>query len=648
MIKKMVSGKSIFANKTIFTFDSEALKYLLIKNKKLKSKKDIQDIEKYEFQKLYIGNIYSEKENYYFYSLQNFLRIINDLKDKYKNLMLIAHNLKYDLKLIGLLDLFIKENMFLGMNCEIKMFGNVNYFKFAIKENNKTINQIEFLDTFNYIKKSLKDISEKMFPDMHKFASNEDYELEFDKWNNYIKKNGKELVIQDCKILYELTKFLQNYDKIIYGMSNAQSSYKTWNIKFNPTKIIDLDFMNLIIPELYHGGRTEVYLKDVMDNYISLDINSLYPYVMKKYKYSIKYRGKLKINNQEDIDYLLEQIKEQNYNYVMLIHYKTELKRTPIMNKVNNTLVDLKENLTWITGQEFLSLYENDKNLSFKIYNCLEFINADLFSKYIDYFYNIKKNAKNEIEKEFAKLMQNGLYGKFAQKNKHLVLESYDTLKEIEVFKNDNDRINFNGIEYSLYENFYTYNEEENYKFAPLISAEITANSRIENYKYQILFGLENIKMTDTDSFFIPLSVFEKYDKEFLDKIINNELGNLKIEWDKSGNIKFYGLKDYENFTLNIRKTKGIKKNAKQSKDENGNIIKNQYEMQVFKILNKEKNVGVVIEKRIKNLNYKYTKMKYNDEGIGIIFENVEEYYKYNKINMPEWYNCKCNTVKKK
>ena len=77
----------------------------------------------------------------------------------------------------------------------------------------------------------------------------------------------------------------------------------------------------------------------------------------------------------------------------------------------------------------------------------MEFINADLFSKYIDYFYNIKKNAKNEIEKEFAKLMQNGLYGKFAQKNKHLVLESYDNLKEIEVFKNDNDRINLiNGI----------------------------------------------------------------------------------------------------------------------------------------------------------------------------------------------------------
>ena len=64
------------------------------------------------------------------------------------------------------------------------------------------------------------------------------------------------------------------------------------------------------------------------------------------------------------------------------------------------------------------------------------------------------------------------------------------------------------------------------------------------------MFGLENVKMTDTDSFFIPLSVFEKYDKEFLDKIINNELGNLKIEWDKSGNIKFYGLKDYINILL--------------------------------------------------------------------------------------------------
>ena len=39
--------------------------------------------------------------------------------------------------------------------------------------------------------------------------------------------------------------------------------------------------------------------------------------------------------------------------------------------------------------------------------------------------------------------------------------------------------------------------------------------------------------------------------------------------------------------------------------------------------------------------------MKYNNEGIGIIFKNVEEYYNYNKINIPEWYNCKCNMVKK-
>ena len=31
---------------------------------------------------------------------------------------------------------------------------------------------------------------------------------------------------------------------------------------------------------------------------------------------------------------------------------------------------------------------------------------------------------------------------------------------------------------------------------------------------------------------------------------------------------KFASNEDYENFTLNVRKTKGIKKNAKQSKDE--------------------------------------------------------------------------------
>ena len=134
-------------------------------------------------------------------------------------------------------------------------------------------------------------------------------------------------------------------------------------------------------------------------------------------------------------------------------------------------------------------------------------------------------------------------------------------------------------------------------------------------------------------------------DKKLLEKIINNELGNLKIEWDKCGKLKFYGLKDYENFTTQIRKTKGIRKNSEKFTDEYGNIIDNKYLMQIFKILNREKEIGIVIEKRIKELKYITTKLRYNTTtGQGTIFKDKSDYYNYNKVKIP--FTDKCTSWK--
>ena len=190
----------------------------------------------------------------------------------------------------------------------------------------------------------------------------------------------------------------------------------------------------------------------------------------------------------------------------------------------------------------------------------------------------------------------------------------------------------YNNKMYSLYENFLTYNVEGEYKYAPIISAEITANARCENYRWQIKLGIENVKSTDTDSFFIPIDVFKNYPEEFLNEIIGNELGQLKIEFDKSGIIQFYGLKDYQNYSLKFRKTKGIRKGSKI-------IGKNKYEVKIFSILNKSKEIGIIVEKRIKQLNYNKTKLDFTT-NYGKIYKNEEEYYKANNINIPENDNC--------
>ena len=613
MIEKSNSLHSIFQNKKIFVFDSEALK------KTLKNGN--------EFQKLYLGNVYSENENYYFYSLKEFNEIMQSLLIKYKRIMIFAHNLKYDLQLSGLLNYFIKNDTYLEMDKEDLLYGNVNYIKFQKKNKQKIMKSLEFNDTTNYFKTSLENIAVEMFKEK-KYAHNE-YKYKGKQWNDYIKKNGKELVLKDCEILYKLVNFMKNTN-IKWGLSASNTTFKNWNYNYNPEYEIDTDKFNLIVSELYHGGRTEVYKRNQKIDAVSLDVNSLYPYVMKKYRYSVKFRRKLVINDYVT-DYLIENIKKQKYNYIIFIDYKTQLSRTPIMTNCQGHLIDVQENLTYITGQEFLELYESDKNLTFKLYKVYEFFNNDLFSKYIDYFYKLKKEANNEAEKNIYKLFLNSLYGKMGQRVKSLKFLDYKDFPELKPFRKTNDLIRFNGISYSLYNDFLTMLEQQEYKYSPLISAEITANARIVNYQYQKKLGIENIIASDTDSFIIPKKEFDKIlDKE---KIINNELGMLKIEEDKSGIVEFYGLKDYMNFTTNIRKIKGIRKNAVK-------INENKYSMEIFKILNRNEEIGIELEQRIKELTYDVTKLKYNKENNGIIFKNYTEYLKKNKIKIPLNDNC--------
>ncbi len=65
-------------------------------------------------------------------------------------------------------------------------------------------------------------------------------------------------------------------------------------MNYNKNLIIDMERFDLIANEIYHGGRTEVYKRFTEIDAVSLDINSLYPHVMKKYKYSIKFHKEIK------------------------------------------------------------------------------------------------------------------------------------------------------------------------------------------------------------------------------------------------------------------------------------------------------------------------------------------------------------------
>ena len=56
--------------------------------------------------------------------------------------------------------------------------------------------------------------------------------------------------------------------------------------------------------------------------------------------------------------------------------------------------------------------------------------------------------------------------------------------------------------------------------------------------------------------------------------------------------------------------------------------------------LNRNEEIGIELEQRIKELTYDITKLKYNKENNGIIFKNYTEYLKKNKIKIPLNDNC--------
>ena len=105
--------KNFLSNYKIFTFDTESFKYQSMS---------------YEKQILALGSIYDGKNYYDFKVLQEFLKIIIELSEKNNKICLIAHNIKYDLQILGLINQFINDDMFLGLPLKFKFMGEVNYF----------------------------------------------------------------------------------------------------------------------------------------------------------------------------------------------------------------------------------------------------------------------------------------------------------------------------------------------------------------------------------------------------------------------------------------------------------------------------------------------------------------------------------------
>ena len=356
-------------------------------------------------------------------------------------------------------------------------------------------------------------------------------------------------------------------------------------------KVIELE------KKSYFGGRTEAfYIGKINEPVWYLDINSMYPYVMKTQKYPIKLiKYSDKFNN-------LSQLKEiiKKYCVVAEVELDTDEPVYPLRLK-DKTIFPTGNFITYLNTPEIK--YALEHNHIKNIRQIAVYLARDIFSSYVDYFYSKReecKRNKDNLRATLYKLLLNSLYGKFGQTVRIIELDKIidDCKFEIEEVYDDygNKQYDFIYFGNSVFKKTKTKNPSH-WSFLA-IASHVTAYARILLWQYIKKAGYHNCYYCDTDSVFVNRKGYENLKSD----IDDYKLGKLSIE-KTADNIVIYGLKDY--VFGNDVKLKGIKKNA--VKIDTNTFLQLQFP-RMSRVIRDDMSDYIVITKQIKQLKRQYDK----------------------------------------
>nr|UEP17224.1 hypothetical protein [Lactarius zonarius] len=354
-------------------------------------------------------------------------------------------------------------------------------------------------------------------------------------------------------LLKALTKAQKIYIKehkvdIATILSTSTLSFKIFRQNFLESNIPTLTkILDKIIRLAYLGGSTDYYLK-YGENLKHYDVNSLYPKAMCN-PMPIEFLGESEgsnVNLEDIFGFAEAKITTPKNLTISLLPFKID----------NETL---HPQGTWI-GIYFTEELKAVKKLGYKIelIKVYNFSKADIFSKYISYFYNIKKISTGAM-RLIAKMHLNQLYGYFGRrktlietKNVHKselfeYYGKYTIFSEIDINEQISTLLMSSNLDYDLINEIKSDTDLDvitnfrNVKSHVGIAAAVTSYARIEMMKLKTLLAKLDINLyyTDTDSLFI--------DGYLPSHLIGNELGQLKDEL-KGGYIAkayFLGIKKY-------------------------------------------------------------------------------------------------------
>lgn len=435
-----------------------------------------------------------------------------------------------------------------------------NNIKFSIINKNNSIYKISIpeykiniVDSFLLIPYSLKDACH--------YFNKKYYKKEFNfallNKSNYLEKKNDliEYFINDILSLEELYYNFLNKIKKIFEINDITSLtltsivHKEFLKRFNTIYKFELltERQDDFIRSGYIGGIVDVY-KPLGKKIVELDVNSMYPSVMKNTKFGL---GKpIYIKNIKNIKDFCEKyigFIKCNVKSIKYMKYPTLSIKYQINDKEDSKLIQaLGEFTSVFYTKEILDCIQNQE-YEFIPIEGYYFEKSDyIFKDFIEELYEIRLKAKQNKDKGLEILTKKclvSLYGRFGIKLDDDIINLYD-YNEVKTINNPKEIKEFE--EYTLVKySPDTINKELNNKILkPRIdwASIVSAESRILINKIKRII---DIYYSDTDSIYIDKKDLEKI-KEYISQ---TELGKFKIEREYKY-IIFIALKTYIGKTI--------------------------------------------------------------------------------------------------
>jgi hypothetical protein len=453
----------------------------------------------------------STKEVYRFTTSEDFWSWVMSKSRAKTILYLISHNAVFDFTVLQHIGYLCEYDY----TCQFVYEGGVRFIS-KWRTNNHTV---MILDNSNWFAGKLEKWGNELnLPKlkMPKGLSSQE------KWFVYCER--------DCEILYRLflwyIRFLKENNLGSWKYTIAASAFTSFRHRFmkHPIYIPDELEDSDIARRSYHGGRTECFKVGEYNNgpYYKLDINSMYPYVMRNFEYPVCFEGRYK-----NPDKRKSRLSIKHKAIIADCLINTHLPYF-VYKKENRNVYPIGRFRTVLCTEEFKLAYDN--GWIEKIYDCVIYRKRKIFLPYVDFFYEIKQQATDNntpLIRAFAKLYLNSLYGKFGQRGFKDEVIGQDIDDNIRVSYGYNiqsgERFTLRQIGHNV---IYSEKRGESYNAFCAIASHVTANARLLLYDTILKAKRCNCFYCDTDSIIVNQIGFNLLSSS----LSNSLLGYWKIE----------------------------------------------------------------------------------------------------------------------